>query len=61
MGRHLANRKVYNHFKDCSTVKSHKLSGLVEKNCVSLEFTDNLLEPDIEVFKKIPTISKQSR
>ena len=46
MGRFLRNREVYNYFKDCCLVKSHKLIGVVEKPCVSLEFTADRMEPD---------------
>ena len=31
MGRFLTNREIYIYFKDCSIVKSHKLSGVIER------------------------------
>ena len=52
LGRNLANREVRNYFKECSLVKSPKLSGLVEKHRQSLEFTGDLAGPDSEVFQE---------
>ena len=49
MGRHLASRGVYNYVKDCGIVKSHKLSRIIERHCVSLWFMGALAEPDSEV------------
>ena len=49
--RYLTNREVYNYFKDCSLVKSHKLSGAIEKNLLPLEFMGDLMGPDGEVFQ----------
>ena len=49
MCRHLANREVYNYFKVCSIVKSRILSGVIEKNFISLEFMGDLLEPNSAV------------
>ena len=52
MGRNLTNRRVYNYFKGRSLVKSHKLSGEIEKHRVSLEVTGDLVGPDSEVFQE---------
>ena len=40
---------MYIYFKDCSIVKSHKLSGVIERNCVSLEFAGDLEASDGDV------------
>ena len=37
------------YFKDCSIVKSHKLSGVIERHFLSLEFAKDLEESDGEV------------
>ena len=50
-GRSLANREMYIYFKDCSIVKSHKLSGVIGRNCISLDFAGDLEEPDGDVFQ----------
>ena len=49
MGRHLANREVYNYINYCSVVKSHKLVGVSEEDCLSLESTVGLVGADSEV------------
>ena len=40
---------MYIYFKDCSTAESHKLSGVIEIRCLSLEFSGDLEESDGEV------------
>ena len=52
MGRHLTNQEVYNYFKDRSIAKSRKLSGVIAKNCISLEFMGDLVGPDSDVFQE---------
>ena len=42
MCRFLTSQEMYIYFKDCSLVKSHKLSGVIESHCVSLEFVCDL-------------------
>ena len=39
MGRLLTNREMYICFKDCSIAKSQKLTGVIERHCLSLEFS----------------------
>ena len=60
-GRHLTNREVYNYFKDCIVVKSHKIGEVVGGNCVSLEFMKDLAEPNSEVFQEKTQIAKEGR
>ena len=43
---------MYIYFKDCSLVKSHKLSGLIERHCLSLEFVGGLGESGGAVFQE---------
>ena len=47
-GSLLASRETYIYFKDCSIVKSHKLSGVIERHCISLDFAGDLEESDGE-------------
>ena len=62
MGRFLTNREMYFYCNDCSLVKSHKLGGVIEKRCLSLEFMGDLEEPDSEVSRgKNFRISKKDR
>ena len=45
-GRLLTNREMYIYFKDCIIAKSSKLSGVIERNRISLEFAEDLEESD---------------
>ena len=49
MSRFLTNREMYIYFKDCRVAKSHKLSGVLDRQCISLEFVGDLGESDGEV------------
>ena len=53
MGRFLTNREMYIYFKDCSVVKSLKLSGDIERHCISLEFAGGSVgNPMVRFFRK---------
>ena len=43
---------MYIYFKDCSVSKSHKLRDVIERHFLSLEFPDELKEPDAEKFQE---------
>ena len=49
--RFLTCREMYIYFKDCSVVKSHKLSGVIERHCVSLDFLGDMEESDVGEFQ----------
>ena len=48
-GSHLANREIYNYFKDCSIAKSHKSDGIVRHHFLSLEFMGDLKNPNGDI------------
>ena len=50
--RFRTSREMYMYFKDCSLVKSHKLSGVIERLCPSLEFAGGPVESGGEVFQE---------
>ena len=55
-GRQLTNRSIYNYFKECIIVKSHKLAEIIRKHCVTVEFTGDLEESVSGIFcEKIPS------
>ena len=61
MGRHLTNRVIYNYFSDFSIAKSHKLSGITRKHCVSIEFMGDLEEPNGDIPQgEFPNFAKRS-
>ena len=52
----VANREMYIYFKDGSIVKSHKLSGDIDRKCLPLEFEGCLEEYDgVASSKKSPS------
>ena len=52
MGRNRTSREMYIYFKDCSLAESRKLTDVVERHCVSLEFVAELKEPDAVKFQE---------
>ena len=51
LGMSMTNREMCNYFRDAIVVKSHKLSGFAEGNCMPMEFITQLGESDAEQFR----------
>ena len=46
LGRLLTSREMYIYFKDCIVAISRKLSGVIERHCLSLDFAEDLKQSD---------------
>ena len=46
LGRYLTNRGMPNYFKETSISKSHKLHGVVEIHCLTLDFVGKMKASD---------------
>ena len=46
LGGCLTNRGIYNYFKECIVLKSHKLAEFIRKHCVTIERMDDLEESE---------------
>ena len=49
-GSNLASREMYIYFKNCIVAKSRKLREVIERHFISLEFFEELKDPDAEKF-----------
>ena len=48
-GAHLTNRDIYMYLKECIVVKSHQSGEVIEKNCPTVDFAEDLEESDGDI------------